>query len=467
MNVTVSKAPKTTTHILFVDTNEAINIADFEGKKETVAVRYEGDKTLIYAGMGDKRSCSLSIIRGVAAKAVKTAAGLKRTKVALLEPTLPEGDDTATRACLEGAILGSYIFDKYRSEKSDRLKSIEVVSTRMKRTEAQAIAQVCECVGYVRDLVNDNASVVNPQYLAKEARKLSRSSKRIATTILDEKELRDKGLGLLSAVGQGSPYPPRLIIMEYRGNARNKETSAIVGKGITFDSGGQDLKARGHIETMRTDMAGAGAVLGIMKALTLLQPSVNVIGVVTAAHNAIDGTSYFPGDIYRAYNGKTVEIANTDAEGRLALADALSYLQKHYKPSKIIDLATLTGGVLSALGSTVAAVISNSDALADSLFAVGERTGERLWRLPLYEEHSDSLKSEFADLRNTSTFKRGHASTITAAAFIKEFIGDLPWAHLDIAGTAFNQGEARGEIPKNATGFGVRLVYEYLVGSGR
>lgn len=463
MNVTVSTTPKTATRIAFVDTESAAQIADFDGKRGTVAVRYEEDTTMIYAGVGETGGGMTSAVRSVAARAVKTAMGLKRTKVALIEPALSGCDRMTTRACLEGAILGSYVFDKYKSEKADRIKAIELVGSRIKRAEARAVAGLCECVAYARDLVNDNAAVVHPEHLAKESRKLARTSSRITTTVLEEKELRSKGLGLLSAVGQGSPYPPRLILMQYRGSARTRKATAVVGKGITFDSGGQNLKPSGHIATMRCDMAGAGAVLGIMKALAILQPSINVIGVIAAAHNAIDGTSYLPGDIYRAYNGKSVEVANTDAEGRLALADALSYLQKHYKPAEIIDLATLTGGVLYALGTTIAAIVSSDDALAERLFAAGERTGERLWRLPLYEEHSESLKSEFADLRNMSSFKRGHASTITAAAFIKEFVGDLPWAHLDIAGTAFNEGEARGETPKSATGFGVRLVYEYLV----
>jgi leucyl aminopeptidase len=213
---------------------------------------------------------------------------------------------------------------------------------------------------------------------------------------------------------------------------------------------------------MRSDMAGAAAVLGLMKALTILKPRLNVIGVIPAAHNAMDGLSYFPGDVYRSYSGKTVEISNTDAEGRLVLADALSYVQKHHKPSALIDLATLTGAIVVALGDTLAGLFSNDDTLAQQLIQAGEKTGERLWRMPLGEEHSEAIKGDLADLRNTGK-KKGQAGSSVGAAFLKEFVGELPWAHLDIAGTAFNENETRGEVPRYATGFGIRLLLQYLL----
>jgi leucyl aminopeptidase len=201
-----------------------------------------------------------------------------------------------------------------------------------------------------------------------------------------------------------------------------------------------------------------------MKSLSVLRPKINVVGVIPAAHNAIGGNAYFPGDIYKSYSGKTVEIWSTDAEGRLVVADAISYCQVNYKPTSIIDLATLTGGVLYALADYVAALFSNNDTLASDLFNAGEQTGERLWRLPLYKEFCDSVKGELGDLRNVSKLKKGYASSITGAAFIKEFVNDdIRWAHIDIAGTAFNEGPPRGEIPQFATGFGVRLLIDYLL----
>jgi len=200
----------------------------------------------------------------------------------------------------------------------------------------------------------------------------------------------------------------------------------------------------------------------VMKALAALRPKVNVIGVVAAAHNAIGSTAYFPGDTYKSYAGKTVEIISTDAEGRLALADAISYCIRHFPPTEIIDLATLTGAIITALGDTIAGLFSNNDALAEKLFESGRKTNERLWRLPVCQEHREAIKSDIADLRNVSKLKKGHASSITAAAFLEAFAGNLPWAHLDIAGTAFNEGESRGEVTKFGTGFGVRLLMDYF-----
>jgi leucyl aminopeptidase len=250
--------------------------------------------------------------------------------------------------------------------------------------------------------------------------------------------------------------------MEYRGNGKSKDSIAIIGKGITFDSGGQNLKPTGSIETMRCDMAGAAAVLGTMKALSQYKTKINVIGICSLAHNAIGRDAYFPGDVYTSYNGKTVEINSTDAEGRLVLADAIAYCIDRFKPTRLIDLATLTGGIITALGTTVAGLFSNNKSLSEALFAAGERTGERLWEFPLYEEYTEALKSDIADLRNISKKRKGWASSITGAAFIREFAGDNAWAHIDIAGTAFNEDGASEQWPQGATGFGVRLLMEYL-----
>jgi leucyl aminopeptidase len=251
--------------------------------------------------------------------------------------------------------------------------------------------------------------------------------------------------------------------MEYRGDPKSKDLTAIVGKGITFDSGGQNLKPTGSIETMRCDMAGAATVLGVMKVLGAYRPAINVVGVCVLAHNAIGSHAYFPGDIYTAYNKKTVEISNTDAEGRLVLADAISYCIDVCKPSRVIDLATLTGGIITALGSTVSGLFSTDKELADKLFNAGERTNERLWGFPLYEEFSESMRSDLADLRNSTKKKKGWASSITGAAFIKEFTAGTPWAHIDIAGTAYNEDSSDGEVPQFATGFGVRLLTDFLL----
>ena len=313
---------------------------------------------------------------------------------------------------------------------------------------------------YARDLVNELAHVMTPQGLAKEALKL-KDHPSMKVTILDEKAIKKNKMGLLQAVGQGAPYPPRLIILEYTGQKSSKTKRAIVGKGVTFDSGGLNLKPSGSIETMRQDMGGAAAVMGTMKAVSELGLKTNLIGVIPAAYNAIDGTSYIPGDIYQSYSGKTVQILNTDAEGRLILADALSYVIKKYKPKEVLNLATLTGAIVVIFGSVVAGLFSNNDQLAEDLYQAGEHAHERLWRLPLYKEYSDALKGDLADLNNLSNMGRGGGS-ITAAAFLQEFVEKTPWAHLDIAGTAFNDKAASGYTPKFGTGFGVRLLVNWL-----
>ena len=459
MKIKVSKSINFSSQIQFLFKEQATGIPDFMAEAGEIGVRYSEQNTIIYGGMGERDSVSTAIIRNVSAKAIQKAIELKRDRISVVLPS-PDALAESGKAIIEGIILGSYKFDKYRSEKAHQVGTVELIGN-ISSTDVRKLAIVCETVNYSRDLVNENASVLTPERFAKEAGELEKF-KNVKVTVLGPKELEREGLGLISAVGQGSSTPPRLIIIEYNGSNRKTRT-ALVGKGITFDSGGQNLKPTGSIETMREDMAGAAVVLGVMKALASLQSSVNVIGVIAAAHNAIGNKSFFPGDIYRSYSGKTVEIHSTDAEGRLILADAVSYCQAIYKPSELIDLATLTGAILTTFGEYVSGLFSNNDELAQRLFESGETTNERLWRLPLYKEYSDSLKGELGDLRNLSRFKKGYASSIIGAAFVQEFINDIPWAHLDIAGTSFNNGSSRGEIPQYGTGFGVRLLLEFLL----
>lgn len=459
MKIKISKSIRFSSQVQFLFKDKAAQIPDFKADAGEIAIRYSGQDTIIYGGMGEKDSISTSIIRNVAAKAIQKAIELKRDKLSV---TIPDSDTLpdCSKAVVEGLILGSYKFDKYKTEKTHRIDTVELIGT-ISNSELQKFTAVCEAVNYSRDLVNDNASTITPEKLAKEAIELEKCEN-IKVTVLKSKELEREGLGLISAVGQASSTPPRLIIIEYNGSGQKHKT-ALVGKGITFDSGGQNLKPTGSIESMREDMAGAAVVLAVMKALVNLKPSINVIGVIAAAHNAVGSKAFFPGDVYKSYSGKTVEIHSTDAEGRLILADAAAYCQAICKPSEMIDLATLTGGILTTFGEYVAGLFSNNDELAQRLFSSGENTNERLWRLPLYKEYSDALKGEIGDLRNLSRFKKGYASSIIGAAFIQEFVNGIPWAHLDIAGTSFNDGSSRGEIPQYGTGFGVRLLLDFLL----
>ncbi len=464
MKATLSSKPTSDTRIILVlKADKKAAVKDFEAGKGSVTVRYKGGKTFIYCGLGEKKDCTAQSVRAAAAVGARKACELKRKTVSVCAPSAPCDTQSCAKACLEGTVLGSYAFSKFKTEKPRSLGAIELVTKALSPDDLGLTMTLCECTCYARDLVNDNASAITPKALAEEAARIAGRTS-IKLKVLDEKAIQKEGLSLLWAVGQGSPYPPRLAILEYEGNRGSKERIAVVGKGITFDSGGQNLKPTGHIETMRCDMAGAAAVLGLMKALAALKPAVNVVGVIPSAHNAVGSKAFFPGDIYKSFSGKTVEITCTDAEGRLVLADAFEYVRKHHKPTEIIDLSTLTGSVLIALGETVAGLMSSDDGLAAKLFEAGEKSGERLWRLPVYEEHSESMKSDMADLRNTSKLKKGFAGSITGAAFLKEFAGKLPWAHIDIAGTAFNESEERGEVPKYGTGFGVRLLWEYLAG---
>jgi leucyl aminopeptidase len=458
MKISVSRQPGLPTRLMLLTKEEADKKgsfpSDFSGKDGETAVRYGKGAAEIFCGLGMKKECTSAAVRAAAARGIRKALELKRGKVSFIVPA-------EWRAGIEGVLLGAYSFVKYKSDKPAPLAALECVGHGISLRQVRAVEALCTAVSYARDLVNENASVMTPPRLAQEARALARRAG-LRCIVLDEKDIAAKGLRLLAAVGQASATPPRLIFLEYRGDGSSKKTTAIVGKGITFDSGGQNLKPTGHIETMRLDMAGAAAVLGTMKAIAALRPKINIIGCIAAAHNAIGRDAYFPGDIYPSFAGKTVEVCSTDAEGRLVLADAIAYCVRRFKPARIIDLATLTGGILSALGELVAGMFSNDDRLSEALFFSGEASGERLWRFPLYKEYRESIKSDCADLRNLSKFTKGYAGSITGAAFIQEFVGEVPWAHLDIAGTAWNEGEPRGEVPRYATGFGVRLMVDYL-----
>jgi leucyl aminopeptidase len=461
MKLTVSKVPHSDTHLVFLTKESASAVPDFKAGKNDTTVRYEGKKAVIYCGLGEKDKVMRTTVRAAAASGIRKALEMKKTGISAVVPRAGSSIPDHWAPVTEGIALGSYAYTKYKSKKGTVLSSLELVGENIPLRSVERVLFMCECVNFSRDLVNENAHVATPGFIAGQARDIAKKGG-MSCTVLTEKEIGKKGLRLLAAVGQGSPFPPRLAIIGYRGDPASKDTTAIVGKGITFDSGGQNLKPTGHIETMRCDMAGSAAVLGVMKALGGLKPKCNVTGVCALAHNAVGGHAYFPGDVYAAYNGTTVEIVSTDAEGRLVLADAISYCKDTCRPSRIIDLATLTGGILMALGTTAAGLFANDDDLAKRLFTAGEETGERLWRFPMYEEYGESIKSEIADLRNVSSLKKGCASSITGAAFIGEFASPVPWAHIDIAGTAFNEDAAKGEIPQFGTGFGVRLLLKFL-----
>ncbi len=308
-------------------------------------------------------------------------------------------------------------------------------------------------VNVAKDLANLPGNVCTPNYLAREARKFGRGNDKVSVQVLEEKKMRELGMGSLLSVSAGSREPAKLIVMQYSGGKRGEQPHVLVGKGITFDSGGISLKPGAKMDEMKFDMGGAASVFGALAAAVELKLPINIVGIVAAAENMPSGTATKPGDVVTSMSGKTIEILNTDAEGRLVLCDALTYAAR-YKPASIIDIATLTGACIVALGSHASGLFANKDELAEQLLAAGEEAHDRAWRLPLWDDYQSSLKSNFADMANIGG---PGAGTITAACFLSRFCEDYNWAHLDIAGSAWDGA------PKGATGRPVGLLTQYLV----
>jgi leucyl aminopeptidase len=366
--------------------------------------------------------------------------------------------ETTVAALMEGAYLGNHVFDAYKSEKETTpLKRARVLvsaneSNKLKHL-AKKIETVCSGTLLARDWVSTPSNDKPPLRFAQAVSRLARKEK-LKVTIKTEKKLADLGFGAMLAVAAGSKNTPRLLIVEYR--PRNfTETISLVGKGVTFDSGGLNLKPAGSIEEMKMDMAGAAAVAATMITLARLKPKLRVIGAMPLVENMISGKATRPGDIIKTYTGKTVEIGNTDAEGRLILADTMAYIIKTYKPAIVLDMATLTGACMIALGEKIAGVFTRDDELADKIVSAGAEIHERCWRLPLPEDYKEMLKSDVADINNLASARWGGA--ITAALFLSEFVGDNRWAHIDIAGPAFAK-KAGAYCGAGGTGFGVRLL---------
>jgi len=442
-----------------------VNIDLFKaGSGDLLFVTPKNSSAVVICGLGDPSKLTPESIRNAAASAVKFCMSKKFDSVSIISPEV-EGFERGDlfRYCAEGALLANYNFVKYKSidEKDKPLSAIDFVGA-FKSLESilAEVFIIAKNTWLCRDLVNDITDEVNPVKFADLAKSIFAKSN-VKCRVLTKKDIEKKGMGLLLAVNRGSMVEPRVVVLEYKGDSTSKDFIGLVGKGITFDSGGMNLKPSGSMETMRSDMAGAAAVLCAMKTIAELKIKKNLYGVIPLTENMLSSNAYRPGDIYRAYNGKTVEIGNTDAEGRLILADALSYMEKELKPKCIVDLATLTGACVVTFGETVAAYLSTDESLAKSIEEAASLTGEKLWRLPFFEDYEDRMKSDVADLSNMSSEK--NAGTISGAVFLKNFIEKTPWTHVDIAGTAW-YSKARGYRPKNATGYGVRLLVELVKG---
>ncbi len=419
---------------------------------------------VVIAGLGKRARCSAETVRRAMGKATKLLRHAGHSSVGIeIAANGTVTAEEAARAATEGLLLAAYSFDSYFSSERPLLRLEQVTLFGPAETDLGPVIRVAEAMmagtNYARDLVNEPPNVLNPAVLAHRAGILA-ADKGLQIEVFEPEELRRRGMNALLAVGSGSATPPRLIALHYRGDPEGKHpTLGLVGKGITFDTGGISLKPGADMHIMKTDMAGAGAMLGAMHAIADIEPVLNVTVLVATAENMPDGAAYRPGDILRAMNGKTIEIQNTDAEGRIVLADALSYAVE-LGLSPIVDAATLTGACGIALGPYYSGLFSSDDRTRDGLLAASKLTGERLWPLPMDPDFRTLLDTSCADMRNVGGREGG---AITAAMFLAEFAGDRPWAHLDIAPTAFADTESDYYAKGLATGHPVRTLVQFAL----
>lgn len=449
---------------------ELLKAGDFKGKLHATALLYTGKalpaRRLILVGLGKRKEVAIDRIRGAFAVAAREARRLDvKDFAASMDIGLPEETpEHIAAAAVEGVLLGLYRYLPYKTiDRAEfrELKSFTIVEPdgargkviRKAAAEAEAVSRA---VCFVRDLVSAPGNEMTPDRMAKEAKKMA-SGRKLAVKVLGEPDLRKLGMNALLGVSRGSNEPPRFIVVEHRGGKKGAAPVVLVGKGITFDSGGISLKPSENMNEMKEDMAGGAAVLGVMQAAADIGIPLNVVGLVPAVENLPDGKAYKPGDVLTTFSGQTVEIMSTDAEGRLILADALSYARR-FKPAAVIDLATLTGACVIALGDLGTGLFGTDEKLNARIRAAAATTGELVWEMPLWEEYVELIKSDVADWKNTGGRSGG---AITAALFLKQFAGEGPWAHLDIAGAAWLKKD-RPWTPKGASGIGVRLMIEVL-----
>lgn len=422
-------------------------------------------KKILIMGLGKVDEYNLNAVRQVASKAIQKAESfLKAKKVStILHETTDFNPQDCAQMLTEGSLIGGYKFKKYKTQSDDDYKGIQELSiVEIESSKIDAINKgvakgqiIAEAVNFARNLINEPAGEMTPSKLAQAASGIEG----LECVVKEEAEVEKLGMGAYLAVSKGSLEPPKFIHLTYKPKNTARKKIAIVGKGITFDSGGLDIKPSSSMLNMKDDMSGAAATIAIMQALTKLNPEVEVHGIVASCENMPGNKAYKPGDVLKSMNGKTIEVDNTDAEGRLTLADALTYAQT-LKVDQVIDMATLTGACMVALGYMASGIMSNNQELVDNLINSAEKGGERLWQLPLYKEYMEGLKSDIADFKNAGS---RYAGASVAGVFLREFIeNDIPWAHIDIAGPAFIDKEIK-ELPKGPTGVGVRTILNYIL----
>ncbi len=444
--------------------SKAMKRDEFTGKKDQVLDLpsvgvLKADRVVLF-GLGKTSPLTEVEVRLLAAKGARFALGAKAQSIVIV---LPEGVKGGERAAAEGAVLGSYRFTKYLT--GDRVPKVQLEHVTLAklgkvgkadRTEMHLGQSIGEAICIARNLINEPPNELHPEALAEAAVAMCKENG-LKVTVLDEKAMARKGMNLFLAVGRGSSRPPRLVHMTYTPAVKAKKKLVFVGKGLTFDTGGICIKPAAGMEEMKGDMGGAANVIALMAAVAALKPNVEVHGMIGAAENMPDGDAYRPGDIFKSYDGKTVEVINTDAEGRLVLADVLAYAREQ-KPDLIVDNATLTGAIVIALGPTMAGYYANREEMAERFKKAAKAAGEAMWHMPLIEELREGLKSDWADIKHVADRWGG---SITAGLFLREFVGDVPWIHVDLAGPSM-MSKPQGLHAKGGTGHGV-LTYLRLV----
>jgi leucyl aminopeptidase len=452
----------------------ALEQGEFEGKpNELLLVHTQGKcaaKRVLLAGLGRRRELRLDSFRQVMGTVAKRVRQAKVKSFGVAMPSMvPRGTSPLdlAQAMAEGAILGSYQFTEYLSDNGAKASDLEHLS--LYSAQRQLVRQLSEGVRrgaaaaeatvFVRDLCNHPSNVMTPTRVANEAKAIAKEAG-VTLKILEQKDMEQLGMGALLGVARGSHEPPKFIILEYRGERAKKSLQPIVlvGKTVTFDTGGISLKPSENMEQMKADMTGGAEVLASVRAAARLRLPLYVIGILPVTENMPGGRAMKPGDIVKTLSGKTVEVQNTDAEGRLILSDGLTYATR-YQPAALIDIATLTGACVVALGQFAIGMFGNNDRLKEQVRKAGLRAGERVWEMPLWDEYFEQLRSDVADMRNIGG--RG-GGMITAALFLSKFVGDCPWIHLDIASTDWSERE-RAYVPKGPTGIGTRLLIQYLL----
>lgn len=428
-------------------------------------------KRILIMGLGKRKDFTLERLRAVMAISARNMRRINLNDMAVAEGFHDLGLDSeeSASAIVEGIVLGLYRFRKHMSGNQNDYKTLKTLTIAVQNESVQKILEkgtfkglvLSESTNFVRDLVNEPANFMTPDLFAQAAIKVAGENS-IKITVLGKEEIKEKGMHALMAVNAGSIEPPRLVVLEYNGDSPEGKVLGLVGKGVTFDSGGLSLKPTDAMFRMHCDMAGAAAVLGAIECIAKQKLPINVVGVMPLTENLMDANSYKVGDVIQTMEGKTVEILNTDAEGRLILADALTYIRQYKKIDYLIDIATLTGAIILALGHFCSGAMTNDENLLGIVKKAGETSGERIWQLPLFDEYKTQIKSDVADLENIGGRPAG---SITAGIFLKEFVGDVPWVHLDIAGTATMDESIMAYakdpfLPKEgATGVGTRLLY--------